>query len=166
MAKLSSLSQNIKRMNLQYSTIDALQMVTQKADQKALNIEREALKKLDNVKKDQEGRVEELDKSQEKLKRIADIIIHNKVDLKINNVLLPYPSQDVVERAREIILSALAHQMSWDRIGEMCRYGSREYCNYRLTSYRIQSSDKERRCSCIEDCSVEIGHESHHYEAD
>lgn len=54
-------------------------MTTQKADQRALNIEREALKKLENVKKDQEGRVEELDKSQEKLKRIAELIIQNEV---------------------------------------------------------------------------------------
>ncbi|GMT04012.1 hypothetical protein PENTCL1PPCAC_26186, partial [Pristionchus entomophagus] len=86
-------------------------MTTQKADQRALNIEKEAMKKLENVKKDQEERVVELDKSQEKLKRIADIIIHNK---------------EVVERAREVVLSALAHQLSWDRIGDMCREAARQ----------------------------------------
>ncbi|GMR32730.1 hypothetical protein PMAYCL1PPCAC_02925, partial [Pristionchus mayeri] len=85
-------------------------MTTQKADQRALNIEREALKKLENVKKDQEERVIELDRSQEKLERVADLIIKNK---------------DVVERARGIVLSALAAQVSWDRIGEMCREAAR-----------------------------------------
>ncbi|GMT32425.1 hypothetical protein PFISCL1PPCAC_23722 [Pristionchus fissidentatus] len=85
-------------------------MTSQKADQKALHIEKEALKKLENVKKDQEERVVELDRSQEKLKVVAELIIKNK---------------EMVERAREIILSALAHQLSWDRIGEMCREATR-----------------------------------------
>ena len=43
-------------------------------------MEKEALKKLDNVKKDQEGRVQALAESQDKSKLIAERIIMNKVD--------------------------------------------------------------------------------------
>lgn len=52
-------------------------------NQKTLNMEKEALKKLDNVKKDQEGRVQTLEESQGKSRIIAERIIMNKVSITL-----------------------------------------------------------------------------------
>lgn len=67
-------------------------------------MEKEALKKLDNVRKDQEGRVQALAECQEKNKLVAERIIVNK---------------DLVERALLVIRSAIANQLTWDAIDEM-----------------------------------------------
>ncbi|CAI4226947.1 unnamed protein product [Auanema sp. JU1783] len=84
-----------------YSKLDE-----QKQDQRTLNMEREALKKLDNVRKDQEGRVLALEECQEKQKLIAERIIINK---------------DLVDKALHLMLSAIASQLTWESIDEMLK---------------------------------------------
>uniref|UniRef100_A0A1I7XUU7 Protein kinase domain-containing protein n=1 Tax=Heterorhabditis bacteriophora TaxID=37862 RepID=A0A1I7XUU7_HETBA len=79
-------------------------METQKQEQRALNIEREALKKFENVKKDQDSRLLALTECQKKQKLMGDRIIFNK---------------DLVERALVVIRGAIANQLSWDAIEEM-----------------------------------------------
>lgn len=73
----------------------------QKIDRKALQQEKDALKKLDNVKKDHEKRLQELARLQEVDKRKAYLI-------EANN--------DLVERALLVIRSFIANQFSWDDI--------------------------------------------------
>ena len=67
-------------------------------------MEKEALKKLENVKRDQEGRVEALSNAQEKSKLVAERIITNT---------------DLVEKALLIIRAAVANRLSWDEIEDM-----------------------------------------------
>ncbi|CAB3402728.1 unnamed protein product [Caenorhabditis bovis] len=77
---------------------------TQKQEQKAMNIEKQALKKLENVEKDQKERIDALVIAQEQRERMANRII-------VNN--------DLVERALLLIRTALANQFSWSTIDEM-----------------------------------------------
>ncbi|CAI5445671.1 unnamed protein product [Caenorhabditis angaria] len=77
---------------------------TQKLEQKSLNIEKQALKKLENVEKDQKERIDALVLAQEQREKMADRII-------VNN--------DLVERALLLIRTALANQFSWVTIEEM-----------------------------------------------
>lgn len=84
-----------------YSTL-----IGQKIDMKTFSQECEALKKLSNVKKDHEKRLEELNKVQILNKQRAELITRNQ-DL-VNSVLLT-------------IRNVIANQMSWTDIGEFVK---------------------------------------------
>lgn len=84
-----------------YSTLEG-----QKIDIKTLQQEREALKKLLNVKKDHAKRIEDLNKVQEGDKQKADLITMN---------------QGLVDNAILAIRSAVANQMSWPDIHELVK---------------------------------------------
>ncbi|CAH2044781.1 unnamed protein product, partial [Iphiclides podalirius] len=73
----------------------------QKIDMKTIQIEREAMKKLQNVRKDHDKRVTELTRVQEEDKIAAELISRN---------------EPLVEQARIAIQAAIANQMSWDDI--------------------------------------------------
>ncbi|XP_046734786.1 nuclear export mediator factor NEMF homolog isoform X2 [Diprion similis] len=73
----------------------------QKLDLKALQQEREAMKKLDNVRKDHDQRLVSLEKTQEVDKQKAELITRNQV---------------LVDNAILAIQSALANQMAWPDI--------------------------------------------------
>ncbi|XP_063895771.1 ribosome quality control complex subunit NEMF homolog [Helicoverpa armigera] len=73
----------------------------QKIDLKTVQVEREAMKKLQNVRKDHEKRVTELTRVQDSDKRAAELISRN---------------QPLVEQARRAVQAAIANQMSWDDI--------------------------------------------------
>ncbi|XP_015522227.1 nuclear export mediator factor NEMF homolog isoform X1 [Neodiprion lecontei] len=73
----------------------------QKLDLKALQQEREAMKKLDNVRKDHDQRLVSLEKTQEMDKQKAELITRNQV---------------LVDNAILAIQSALANQMAWPDI--------------------------------------------------
>lgn len=72
-------------------------MESQKLEMKALQQEREALKKLENVRKDHDQRLVALEKTQHVDKQKADLITRN---------------QELVERAILAIQSLLANQVS------------------------------------------------------
>ncbi|MEQ2211858.1 hypothetical protein XENOCAPTIV_018691, partial [Xenoophorus captivus] len=77
-------------------------MESQKIDMKALQQEKQALKKLENVKKDHEQRLEALHQAQE-----VDRIKGELVEMNLS----------VVERALQVVRSALANQVDWTEIG-------------------------------------------------
>ncbi|XP_030246400.1 nuclear export mediator factor NEMF homolog isoform X2 [Drosophila navojoa] len=79
---------------------------SQKIDIKTLQQEREALKKLSNVKKDHTKRLEELNKVQEDDKKKAELITSN---------------QSLVDKAILAIQSAIASQLSWPDIQELVK---------------------------------------------
>lgn len=81
-------------------------MVSQKIDLKTYQQECEALKKLSNVKKDHEKRLEELNKAQLLNKQRAELITRNHE--LINSVLVT-------------MRSAIANQMSWEDIAELVK---------------------------------------------
>ncbi|KAK6114481.1 Fibronectin-binding protein A N-terminus (FbpA) family protein [Brugia pahangi] len=76
----------------------------QKADIKALNVEKEAMKKLNNVIKDQQDRIEALKIAQMEREEMAELIELNT---------------DLVDKALLVIRSAIANQLSWEAIEEM-----------------------------------------------
>ncbi|MFH4974566.1 hypothetical protein AB6A40_001275 [Gnathostoma spinigerum] len=76
----------------------------QKIDQKALNAEREALKKLENVKNDQQQRIIALEQAQAEKREMAELIELNT---------------ELVDRALLVIRTAIANQLSWEMIEEM-----------------------------------------------
>ncbi|KAJ2944666.1 hypothetical protein O0L34_g4021 [Tuta absoluta] len=78
----------------------------QKIDMKTVQVEREAMKKLHNVKKDHEKRVTELARVQERDKKAAELISRN---------------EPLVEQCRLAIQTALANQMSWDDIDNLVK---------------------------------------------
>ncbi|XP_022817597.1 nuclear export mediator factor NEMF homolog [Spodoptera litura] len=73
----------------------------QKIDMKTVQVEREALKKLQNVRNDHEKRVTELCRAQDEDQKAAELISRN---------------QPLVEQARLAVQAAIANQMSWDDI--------------------------------------------------
>ncbi|XP_030636380.1 ribosome quality control complex subunit NEMF [Chanos chanos] len=81
-------------------------MESQKIDMKALQQEKQALKKLDNVKKDHEQRLEALHHAQEVDRLKGELVEMN----------LP-----VVERALQVVRSALANQVDWAEIGQIVK---------------------------------------------
>ncbi|XP_054710381.1 ribosome quality control complex subunit NEMF-like [Uloborus diversus] len=83
----------------------------QKIDIKALQKEKEALKKLENVKKDHDQRVSKLKQSQTE-------------DMK--KALLIEMNSALVEKAITIIRSAIANQMSWSDIEELIKEAQAE----------------------------------------
>ncbi|XP_071972107.1 ribosome quality control complex subunit NEMF isoform X2 [Engystomops pustulosus] len=74
----------------------------QKIDLKALHQEKQALKKLENVRKDHEQRLESLHLAQEVDKVRGELIEMNL---------------DIVDRALQVVRSALANQIDWTEIG-------------------------------------------------
>ncbi|XP_038162945.1 nuclear export mediator factor NEMF-like [Cyprinodon tularosa] len=77
-------------------------MESQKIDMKTLLQEKQALKKLENVKKDHEQRLEALHQAQE-----VDRVKGELVEMNL----------PVVERALQVVRSALANQVDWTEIG-------------------------------------------------
>ncbi|KAM9354693.1 ribosome quality control complex subunit NEMF [Pholidichthys leucotaenia] len=77
-------------------------MESQKIDMKALQQEKQALKKLENVKRDHEQRLEALHQAQEVDRLKGELVEMN----------LP-----IVERALQVVRSALANQVDWTEIG-------------------------------------------------
>ncbi|XP_076834269.1 ribosome quality control complex subunit NEMF isoform X2 [Brachyhypopomus gauderio] len=77
-------------------------MESQKIDMKALQQEKQALKKLENVKKDHEQRLEALHQAQELDRLKGELVEMN----------LP-----IVDRALQVVQSALANQVDWAEIG-------------------------------------------------
>ncbi|XP_041969362.1 nuclear export mediator factor NEMF homolog isoform X1 [Aricia agestis] len=73
----------------------------QKIDLKTIQVEREAMKKLHNVKKDHEKRITELQSVQLEDRKAAELISRN---------------EELVEQARLAVTTAIANQMSWDDI--------------------------------------------------
>uniref|UniRef100_W8C4S2 Nuclear export mediator factor NEMF n=1 Tax=Ceratitis capitata TaxID=7213 RepID=W8C4S2_CERCA len=84
-----------------YSTMEA-----QKIDLKTLQQERDALKKLSNVKNDHAKRIESLTKSQEVDKQKAELITCN---------------QELVDHAISAVQSLIASQMSWEDIEKVVK---------------------------------------------
>lgn len=79
---------------------------SQKLDQRIYHKEREAMKKLDNIKRDHE-------------KRLLDLEEQQKVDNRRG--YLVETNNDLVEKALFILRSALARQMSWSDIRHMLK---------------------------------------------
>ncbi|KAM9294302.1 ribosome quality control complex subunit NEMF [Gastrophryne carolinensis] len=81
-------------------------MEGQKIDIKALQMEKQALKKLENVRKDHVERLEQLQHSQEIDKVKGELIEMNL---------------DMVDQAIQVIRSALANQIDWTEIGQIVK---------------------------------------------
>ncbi|ALC47929.1 Clbn [Drosophila busckii] len=79
---------------------------SQKIDLKTLHQEREALKKLSNVKRDHTKRLEELNKVQDTDKKQAELITSN---------------QELVDKAILAVQSAIASQLAWSDIQELVK---------------------------------------------
>lgn len=95
-----------KKMNSFCESVDEFysRIETQRQEQKTMNMEKQALKKLENVEKDQKERIEALQITQEQREQMANRVILNS---------------DLVEKALLLIRSALANQLSWTTIDEM-----------------------------------------------
>ncbi|KAM5129613.1 ribosome quality control complex subunit NEMF [Mantella aurantiaca] len=78
----------------------------QKIDIKALQLEKQALKKLDNVRKDHVQRLETLQHTQDIDKSKGELIEMNL---------------DIVDRAVQVVRSALANQIDWTEIGQIVK---------------------------------------------
>ncbi|XP_068573922.1 ribosome quality control complex subunit NEMF [Cebidichthys violaceus] len=100
--------QHAKSPYLEFDTFDKAvdeffsKMESQRIDMKALQQEKQALKKLENVKRDHEQRLEALHQTQE-----VDRIKGELVEMNL----------PVVERALQVVRSALANQVDWTEIG-------------------------------------------------
>ncbi|XP_062324642.1 ribosome quality control complex subunit NEMF-like [Osmerus eperlanus] len=101
-------TQNAKSHYVEFDSFDKAvdefysKMESQKLDVKALHQEKQALKKLDNVKKDHVQRLEALHQAQE-----VDRVKGELVEMNLQ----------VVERALQVVRSALANQVDWAEIG-------------------------------------------------
>ncbi|XP_035529200.1 nuclear export mediator factor Nemf-like [Morone saxatilis] len=101
-------AQHVKSPYLEFDTFDKAvdeffsKMESQKIDMKALQQEKQAMKKLENVKRDHEQRLEALHQAQE-----VDRIKGELVEMNLS----------VVERALQVVRSALANQVDWTEIG-------------------------------------------------
>ncbi|XP_039407813.1 nuclear export mediator factor NEMF isoform X1 [Corvus cornix cornix] len=78
----------------------------QKIDLKALQQEKQALKKLENVRRDHEHRLEALQQAQE-----ADKLKGELIEMNL----------EVVDRAIQVVRSALANQIDWTEIGAIVK---------------------------------------------
>ncbi|XP_042655226.1 nuclear export mediator factor NEMF isoform X3 [Tyto alba] len=78
----------------------------QKIDLKALQQEKQALKKLENVRRDHEHRLEALQQAQEADKMKGELIEMNL---------------EIVDRAIQVVRSALANQIDWTEIGAIVK---------------------------------------------
>ncbi|XP_052865216.1 ribosome quality control complex subunit NEMF homolog isoform X1 [Anopheles cruzii] len=106
-----------------YSSLES-----QKIDLKAFAQEREALKKLSNVKTDHAKRIEELSKVQLGDRKKAELITRN---------------QDLVDKALLAVQSALAAQMSWTDIQDLVK---------------AAQANGDPVASCIRQLKLEINH--------
>ncbi|KAF0044175.1 hypothetical protein F2P81_003333 [Scophthalmus maximus] len=101
-------AQHAKSPYLEFETFDKAvdeffsKMESQKIDMKALQQEKHAMKKLENVKKDHVQRLEALHQAQE-----VDRVKGELVEMNL----------PVVERALQVVRSALANQVDWTEIG-------------------------------------------------
>ncbi|GLD47970.1 nuclear export mediator factor NEMF [Lates japonicus] len=101
-------AQHAKSPYLEFDTFDKAvdeffsKMESQKIDMKALQQEKQALKKLENVKRDHDQRLEALHQAQE-----VDRVKGELVEMNL----------PVVERALQVVRSALANQVDWTEIG-------------------------------------------------
>ncbi|KAM9777730.1 ribosome quality control complex subunit NEMF [Neosynchiropus ocellatus] len=101
-------AQHAQSPYLEFETFDKAvdeffsKMESQKIDMKAFQQEKQALKKLENVKRDHEQRLEALHQVQEVDRAKGELVEMN----------LP-----VVERALQVVRSALANQVDWTEIG-------------------------------------------------
>ncbi|XP_012682273.2 nuclear export mediator factor NEMF [Clupea harengus] len=101
-------AQNAKSPHVEFASFNKSvdeffsKMESQKIDVKALHQEKQALKKLDNVKRDHEHRLEALHQAQEVDRLKGELVEMN----------LP-----MVERALQVVRSALANQVDWAEIG-------------------------------------------------
>lgn len=104
-------------------------MESQKIDMKALQLEKHALKKLENVKKDHEQRLEALHQAQVLrcctpptyscnqllLTLFENPSVFQEID-RIKGELIEM-NLAIVERALQVVCSALANQVDWTEIG-------------------------------------------------
>ncbi|XP_016305355.1 ribosome quality control complex subunit NEMF [Sinocyclocheilus anshuiensis] len=81
-------------------------MESQKLDVKALQQEKHALKKLDNVRRDHEQRLQALHQAQE-----VDRLKGELVEMNLH----------IVDRALQVVRSALANQVDWAEIGQIVK---------------------------------------------
>lgn len=81
-------------------------MESQKLDVKALQQEKHALKKLENVRRDHEQRLEALHQAQE-----VDRLKGELVEMNLH----------IVDRALQVVRSALANQVDWAEIGQIVK---------------------------------------------
>uniref|UniRef100_A0A671V689 Ribosome quality control complex subunit NEMF n=1 Tax=Sparus aurata TaxID=8175 RepID=A0A671V689_SPAAU len=101
-------AQHAKNPYLEFDSFDKAvdeffsKMESQKIDMKALHQEKQAMKKLENVKRDHGQRLEALHQAQE-----VDRIKGELVEINL----------PVVERALQVVRSALANQVDWTEIG-------------------------------------------------
>ncbi|CAL8285252.1 unnamed protein product [Lota lota] len=101
-------AQNTKGPHVEFDSFDKAvdefysKMEGQRIDMKALQQEKQAMKKLDNVKKDHEQRLVALHQAQE-----VDRVKGELVEMNLA----------VVERALQVVRSALANQVDWAEIG-------------------------------------------------
>ncbi|MBN3298787.1 NEMF factor, partial [Amia calva] len=101
-------AQHVKSHHVEFDSFDKAvdefysKMESQKIDMKALHQEKQALKKLDNVRRDHEQRLVALHQAQELDRLKGELVEMN----------LP-----VVERALQVVCSALANQVDWTEIG-------------------------------------------------
>ncbi|KAG9336404.1 hypothetical protein JZ751_002751 [Albula glossodonta] len=101
-------AQHTKSPHVEFESFDKAvdefysKMESQKIDMKALQQEKQALKKLDNVRKDHVQRLEALHQAQEIDRLKGELVEMN----------LP-----IVERALQVVQSALANQVDWTEIG-------------------------------------------------
>ncbi|CEF62205.1 Nuclear export mediator factor NEMF [Strongyloides ratti] len=89
-----------------YSKLDS-----QKSEKRALQIEKDALKKVENVKKDHEERLKNLVISQASKKEKAE-----RIEINV----------ELIDQALLVIQSAIANQMSWEDIEEMTKQGQEQ----------------------------------------
>ncbi|XP_053291133.1 ribosome quality control complex subunit NEMF [Pleuronectes platessa] len=105
-------AQHAKCPHLEFDTFDKAvdeffsKMESQKIDMKALHQEKQAMKKLENVKRDHEQRLEALHQVQE-----VDRVKGELVEMNL----------PVVERALQVVRSALANQVDWTEIGTIVK---------------------------------------------
>lgn len=101
-------AQNTKSPHVEFDSFDKAvdefysKMEGQRIDMKALHQEKQAMKKLDNVKKDHESRLVALHQAQE-----VDRVKGELVEMNL----------PMVERALQVVRSALANQVDWAEIG-------------------------------------------------
>ncbi|KAJ0173458.1 hypothetical protein K1T71_010607 [Dendrolimus kikuchii] len=100
----------------------------QKIDLKTVQVEREAMKKLQNVRKDHNKRVTELEQVQVMDRRRAELIARN---------------QPLVEQARAAIQAAIAKQMSWEDVKQLLI---------------IAQNNNDPVASCIKQLKLNINH--------
>uniref|UniRef100_A0A8C0GF64 Ribosome quality control complex subunit NEMF n=1 Tax=Chelonoidis abingdonii TaxID=106734 RepID=A0A8C0GF64_CHEAB len=105
-------SQHLKCPYMEFESFDKAvdefysKLEGQKIDLKALQQEKQALKKLENVRKDHEHRLESLHQAQE-----VDKIKGELVEMNL----------DIVDRAIQVVRSALANQIDWTEIGAIVK---------------------------------------------